>query len=137
MFLLANSFALGSLAGGAVVTLLSCFLIRDAEAFFLLVWAGYAVVGCLSAALYAPALKLLAFGRREVTSVDRRRAFITAAVCAVGEYLFAVAARTHEYDRVLLFTVPLGAALVDAIRVRGVAAAIAPRPAQRAHPDEP
>jgi hypothetical protein len=118
MFLLANSFALGSLAGGAVVTLLSCFLIRDAEAWFLLVWVGYAVLGCLSAALYAPLLKVVAFGRREVTSADGRRAFITAAVCALGEYLFAVAARTHQYDRVLLFTVPLCAALLDAVRAR-------------------
>jgi hypothetical protein len=118
MLLLANSFAFGCVAGGVVVSLFSCFLIRDAEAGFFFVCAGYSVVGCISALLYAPPLKLLAFGRREITRADTRRAFITAAACMIAEYLFAAIARTHQYDRTLLLAVPPCAALVDACRLR-------------------
>src|SRR5947208_13914577 len=107
MLLVANSYALGSLAGGVVVALLSCFVIRDATAWFPLVCAGYSIFGCLSAAIYAPIVKVLGFGRRQVTSAHARRAFRIAAVCAIGEYLFALIARTHDYDRILLFAVPL------------------------------
>jgi hypothetical protein len=118
MIRLANSFALGSLAGGVVVGLLSCFVIRDADGWFPLVCAGYAVVGCLWAALYAPVFKVVGAGRRELTKDDGRRAFRTAAVCAVAQYLIGLAARTHQYDRILLITIPLCAALVDAAWVR-------------------
>lgn len=118
MIRLANSFALGSLAGGVVVGLLSCFIIRDADGWFPLVCAGYAVVGCLWAALYAPVFKVVGAGRRELTDDDRRRAFRTAAVCALVQYLIGVAAHTHQYDRILLITLPLCAGLVDAARGR-------------------
>jgi hypothetical protein len=118
MLLLANRFALGSLAGGVVVAILSCLVIRDAETWFPMLCAGYGVAGCITAAIYAPILKFLAFGRREITRDDGKRAFITAAVCAVAQYLCSVVARTHEYDRTLLFTLPFVAALLDAARVR-------------------
>jgi hypothetical protein len=120
MLLLANAFAFGSLAGGAVAAFLACLLIGDATASFPFMCIGYSVVGCISGAIYAPVLKVLGFGRRQVTRDDARRALITAAVCMVGEYLFAVVARSHENDRLLLFTVPLVAALVDTVRVRAI-----------------
>src|SRR5690349_11565588 len=103
MLKLANSFALGSLAGGAAVSLLSCYVVRDAESWLLLVWLGYGVVGCLGGLIYAPVLKFMAFGRRELSRTDMRRTRVTAALCAVAQYLPALVARTHEYDRMLLF----------------------------------
>jgi len=118
MIRLANFFALGCLAGGFVVSLLSCFVVRDADVWFPFVWAGYGVVGCIWAALYGPLLKVLGIGRREITSDDGRRAFLTAAICALSLYLIAAAARTHQYDRILLFTLPFCAAVVDVVRVR-------------------
>jgi hypothetical protein len=118
MILLTNSYALGSLAGGLIVGLLSSFLIHDAEAWFLFVAAGYAVAGCIAGAIYGATVKVLGFGRGKISSGDAVRGFITATVCTVGQYLIGVVARTHEYDRVMLFAVPLGAALVDTMRVR-------------------
>jgi len=118
MLLLANSFALGSLAGGILVALLSCYVVHDANTWFVLICAGYGVFGCLTSAIYAPTLKVLGFARKKVTTADAKRAFFIAAICALGQYLFSVVARTHEYDHILLFLVPLCAGLFEAMRVR-------------------
>jgi hypothetical protein len=118
MFRLANSFALGSLTGGVVVAILSCFVLRDADGWFPLVAAGYAVVGCLWAALYAPVYKFVGAGRRELNGDDKRRAFHSGGLCALAQYLIPVAAHTHDYDRILLFILPVCAALFSAAVVR-------------------
>jgi hypothetical protein len=118
MIRLANSFALGSLGGGVIISLVSRFVVHDSDGWFALVAAGYAVIGCLWAAIYAPALKVLAIGRREITRDDGRRTSTTAALCVVVQYLIALAARTHEYDRILLFTIPFCAVFIDTVRIR-------------------
>ena|ERR1044072_109480 len=120
MVLLANSYALGSLAGGFIVALLSCFVFHDAEAWFLFVAAGYGVAGCIAGAIYGAVVKVLGFGKNKLSNADGLRGFITAVVCTVAQYLLGVVARTYEYDRIMLFAVPLCAALVDAARVRKV-----------------
>ena len=61
MLLLANCFALGSMAGGIVVALLSCFLIRDATAWFPFVWAGYSAAFVALACFALAGLLVLAF----------------------------------------------------------------------------
>src|SRR5262245_65482512 len=105
MILLANWYALGCLAGGLIVGLLSSFVFRDAEGWFLFVAAGYGVAGCIGGAIYGAVLKVVGFARSQVSNTDGQRAIITASVCTVAQYLFGVVAHTHDYDRVMLFEI--------------------------------
>ena len=117
MRLLANYFAIGGLAGGAIAALLSCFVFRDATAPLAFVLAGYSVAACISAALYALVVRILG-GRQDAWAADDKRAFYIGALCIGGEYFAAMFAHTHQYDRILLFSVPACAGLVEAVRLR-------------------
>ena len=111
-------FVWGSICGGAAVSFVSCFVLHDAGAAFWQLCLGYVVFACLSGAIYAGALKCMAFALRRVTQEDAWRGLASGAISTAAQYAVTSVSGNHESGLILLFLAPVCAAAVDAFRAR-------------------
>ena len=118
MLILMKFFMLGSVCGGIAVSFVSAVLLHDTDAAFWQVCIGYVAFACVTALLYAAALRVMAFALRRVTQDDAWRGLATGAITTAAQYGVTTLIGNHDSDRAILLLAPLCAAGVDAMRAR-------------------
>jgi len=116
MWNLTKHFSFGYLMGGIAVSFISCFIIRSGDYAFWQLCAGYMVTACLSGVMYGFTSKIL--GYPQASATDGRLALLSGTGCTVVEFLLTTATHSFEVGRVLLFALPVGAAVMYTLRAR-------------------
>jgi hypothetical protein len=116
MWNLTKHFSFGYLMGGIAASFISCFLMRNSDFAFWQLCAGYMVTACLSGVMFGGASKIL--GYPQASATDGRLALIAGAGCTVVEFVLSTATHSIEVGRVLLFVLPVGAAVMYTLRAR-------------------
>ena len=116
MWNLTKHFAFGYLLGGIAVSFVTSFILHSGDYAFWQLCAGYMVTACLSGVMFGGTAKVI--GYPQSSSVDGRVALIAGIACTFIEFAITTAVHSFEVGRVLLFALPVGAALVYSIRAR-------------------
>ena len=108
MWTLTRHFAFGYLIGGVVVSFFSCVLIGNSQFLLWQLCIGYMMAACFSGLAYAVGLKLA----RWLRNMDLKLAAISGGACAVMEYLLSTMIQSLNWNRAILFALPIVAALI-------------------------